>query len=262
MQADRITLLGEAMDAVTREQVMAFAADRVAQGRKGLVANHNLHSLHLLKRDRSMGAVYERADLIEIDSMPLIAWGRLLGHRLGREHRNTYLDWREDFWALAAARGWRVFHLGCRPGVGAAAAEAIGRRFPGAVIGERDGYFDVDGAENEAVLADIAAFRPDILFVGMGMPRQERWIVANWDRLPDCVVFPIGAAFDYEAGAVPTPPRWTAALGMEWFARFLAEPGRLFHRYFVEPWSLVPAALADLLGRLRTGRPRRPAAAP
>ena len=261
MQAERITLLGEPMDAVTREQVMAFTAERAAQRRRGLVANHNLHSLHLLKRDRSMGEIYRLADLIEIDSMPLIAWGRLLGHELGRAHRNTYLDWREEFWAVAAAKGWRVFHLGCRPGVGARAAEAITARWPGAVIGERDGYFDVDGAENDAVLAQIAAFRPDVLFVGMGMPRQERWITVNWERLPACVVFPIGAAFDYEAGVVPTPPRWTAAIGMEWFARFLAEPGRLFHRYFVEPWSLVPAALADLMGLLRKGRARRPAAA-
>lgn len=262
MQSARITLFGEAMDAVTREQVMAFTAERVAAGRKGLVGNHNLHSLHLLKRDRSMGAIYDLADIVEIDSMPLIAWGRLLGHDLGRMHRNTYLDWREDFWALASARGWRVFHLGCKPGVGAKAQAAIAGRWPGAVLAERDGYFDMAGAENAAVLAQIEAFRPDILFVGMGMPRQERWIVENWARLPDAVIFPIGAAYDYEAGVVPTPPRWTAAIGMEWFARFLAEPGRLFHRYFVEPWSLVPAALGDLARLARGGRPRPPVAAP
>ena len=262
MQAGRITLLGEVMDAVTRDEVMAFTAARAAEGRKALVANHNLHSLHLLKQDRSMGAIYALADLIEIDSMPLIAWGRLLGHRLGREHRNTYLDWREAFWTLAANQRWRVFHLGCRPGVGEAAAALLQDRFPGVEIAQDDGYFDPNGAENDRIIDRIRAFAPQVLFVGMGMPRQERWIVDNWDRLPDAVVFPIGAAFDYEAGVVPTPPRWTAALHLEWFARFLAEPGRLFHRYFVEPWSLVPSAFCDLGRRLRTGRPRPPAAAP
>lgn len=249
MGSSRIRLLGAEMDAVTREEVFAFAAERVAGRQKALVANHNLHSLALLPRTPGMAEFYALADLIEIDSMPLVAWGRLLGRKVGREHRNTYLDFREDFWRLAAEQRWRVFHLGCKPGVGARAVEVLSARWPGVTFGERDGYFDMAGAGNDAVLGQIAAFKPDILFVGMGMPRQERWILANWDRLPDCVVFPIGAAFDYEAGAVPTPPRWTAAIGMEWLARFLAEPGRLFHRYFVEPWLLVPAMVRDVVGQ-------------
>ena len=249
MEPTRIRLLGVEMDAVTREGVLAFTAARVADRRKALVANHNLHSLALLPRTLEMARFYALADLIEIDSMPLIAWGRLLGRPVGREHRNTYLDFREDFWRLAAEKGWRVFHLGCKPGVGAKAVEALSARWPGVTFGERDGYFAMEGSENDAVLAQIAAFKPDILFVGMGMPRQERWILNNWERLPDCVVFPIGAAFDYEAGAVPTPPRWAGRLGIEWLARFLAEPGRLFHRYFIEPWRLVPAMVRDVLGR-------------
>ncbi len=256
MPPTRHRLLGAEMDAVTRAEVLGFAAERVAEGRRGLVANHNLHSLALLKRAPEMKAIYDLADIIEIDSMPLIAWGRLLGLKLGRQHRNTYLDWREDFWTLAAEKRWRVFHLGCRPGVGRKALDAILARHPGVVLAERDGYFDPAGPENEAVLAEIEAFAPDILLVGMGMPRQETWIVDNWDRLPPAVVFPIGAAFDYEAGVVPTPPRWAARLGLEWLARFLAEPRRLFHRYFVEPWVLVPDMASDLANRLRRGRPQ------
>lgn len=245
----RIRLLGAEMDVVTREDVFAFTIDCLEGRRRGLVANHNLHSLALLSRAPEMARLYALADLVEIDSMPLIAWGRLLGREVRREHRNTYLDWREDFWRIANARGWRVFHLGCRPGVGRAAVGKLSARWPQVVLAERDGYFDLDGPDNAVVLAEIEAFRPDVLFVGMGMPRQEQWIVANWERLPDCVIFPIGAAFDYEAGAVPTPARWAGRLGLEWLARFLAEPGRLFHRYFIEPWSLAPAMIRDLAGR-------------
>lgn len=244
----RIRILGAEMDAVTRDQVLAFTADRVDAGRKALIANHNLHSLALMGGEPDMARFYDLADLIEIDSMPLVAWGRLLGRKVGREHRNTYLDWREDFWRLAAEKRWRVFHLGCRPGVGAEAVARLSARWPGVTFAERDGYFDLTGPENEAVVAQISAFAPDILFVGMGMPRQERWILSNWERLPSAVVFPIGAAFDYEAGVVPTPPRWAGRLGVEWLARFLAEPGRLFHRYFIEPWRLAPAMVRDLVG--------------
>ena len=144
----RIRLLGAGMDAVTRGQVMAFTAGRVSEGRKTLVANHNLHSLALLGREPEMARFYALADLIEIDSMPLVAWGRLLGRKVGREHRNTYLDWREDFWRLAAEKRWRVFHLGCKPGVGAQAVARHSARWQGVTFAERDGYFDLTGPEN------------------------------------------------------------------------------------------------------------------
>src|SRR5690606_28985159 len=101
-----------------------------------------------------------------------------------------YLDWRETFWARASAEDWRVFHLGCAPGVDERAADAIRSRWPQVALEGRDGFFDMDGAENETVLAQIAAFEPDILLVGMGMPRQERWILANRERLGRAVIFP------------------------------------------------------------------------
>ena len=175
----RIRLLGANMDITTAEQVFDFATERLAQGRSGLVANHNLHSLHLLRRDHALEAFFASADMIEIDSTPIIAWGRLMGQPLGAENRCTYLDWRESFWARASREGWRVYHLGCAPGVGEAAIDGIRTRWPEADIRSRHGFFDPDGSENAEVLAEIAAFDPDILFVGMGMPRQERWILAK-----------------------------------------------------------------------------------
>lgn len=260
-KARRIRLLGVEMDVTTAPEVFDFAAGRVRSRRGGLVANHNLHSLHLLRKQPDLERFYASADLIEIDSTPLIAWGRALGHGLTSENRCTYLDWREAFWARAAAEGWRVFHLGCAPGVGETAVQAIARRHPGVEIGERNGFFDMAGADNEAVLAQIAAFDPDILFVGMGMPRQERWILDNRARLGRAVIFPIGAAFDYEAEVVPTPPRWAGRLGLEWLFRFAVEPRRLFERYFIEPWSLIPGAVQDLRRRGRDAPPLRPAEA-
>jgi len=242
----RVRLLGGEVDLVTPAEVLAFTAEAVAHGRKAVVANHNLHSLHLVRRNAPMRAFYDRADLIEADSTPLIAWGMLLGRPIRRRHRSTYLDWREDFWRLAVHYGWRVFYLGGAPGVAETAAGAIRGRWPGAEIGVRDGFFRLD---DPAVVAEVAAYRPDVLFVGMGMPRQEAWTAAALDRLPPCVVFTVGAAFDYEAGAVPTPPRWTGRVGLEWFWRFCAEPRRLFIRYFVEPWSLLPQAFDDLRTR-------------
>lgn len=253
MTSTRIRLLGGEMDLMTADDLFAFLAERIERARAGaggaVVANHNLHSLRLIARDPAMRAFYAEADRVEIDSMPLIAWGRLLKRGTARAHRLTYLDWRERFWTTAAGEGWRVFHLGCAPGVGERALDAIGARHPGLTAATRHGFFDADGAENDVVLGRIRAFKPDVLLVGMGMPRQEAWILKNRDALPDCVILPVGGALAYDAGAVATAPRWTGRLGVEWLWRFGTEPRRLFHRYFVEPWGLAPQALADLAAR-------------
>ncbi len=246
---DRLRILGGEVDAVTPAQVLALVDRRIAEHVQTVIANHNLHSLYLLRRSAAMRAFYDRADLVEADSTPMILWGRLLGLPISRSHRCTYLDWREAFWSLARQRNWRVFYLGGEPGVAGAAAEAIARRWPGVSISVRHGRFDTaaEGPDNAAVLADIADAGPDVLFVGMGMPRQEAWIIENLDRLGPCVVFSVGAAFDYEAGAIPTPPRWTGRLGLEWLFRLASEPRRLFARYLVEPWSLIGPAMSDLV---------------
>jgi N-acetylglucosaminyldiphosphoundecaprenol N-acetyl-beta-D-mannosaminyltransferase len=246
----RIRLLGGEVDLVTPAAVIAFAGARIRAGMGGVVANHNLHSLYWLRREPEMADFYGMADLIEIDSRPLIAWGRWLGYPVGVEHRATYLDWREAFWRAAQAGGWRVFQLGGAPGVADRAAAALRQSWPGVEIGVQHGYFDLDSPkEAAAVVETIRDWRPDVLFVGMGMPRQERWVARHRGALPACVIFTVGAAFDYEAGVTPTPPRWSGRLGVEWLFRFAAEPTRLFTRYFIEPWSLIGPALADLRNR-------------
>ena len=247
---ERLKVLGGEVDAVTPAQVLALVDRRISKRVPTVIANHNLHSLYLLRRSAAMRAFYARADLIEPDSTPMILWASLLGLPISRRHRCTYLDWREAFWEMARERGWRVFYLGGEPGVAQTAADTIARRWPGVKITVRHGRFDArpDGPDNAAVLADIAAAQPDVLFVGMGMPRQEAWIIENLDRLGPCVVFSVGAAFDYEAGAIPTPPRWTGRVGMEWLFRLASEPRRLFRRYLLEPWSLIGPAMCDLAG--------------
>ncbi len=252
METCRLSLLGAEVDVITPAFVMDFVANKVALRQRAIVANHNLHSLYLFQKRADMRAFYAKADLIEIDSTPMIAWARLLGHSVSPAHRCTYLDFREDFWALAQSNAWRVYHIGGEAKHNAASRAAIQARYPKVHLDLHSGFFDMNGADNEALLADLAAQKPDVLLVGMGMPRQEMWILANLERLPDCVILPVGAAFDYEAGVMYTPPRWTGKLGVEWLVRFVHEPSRLFERYFIEPWHLIPQAYSDLLRLNRT----------
>lgn len=248
----RVSLAGGRMDLVTPAEVLAFAARRAARGGKAYIANHNAHSLSLLPRSAEMRAAYAEADLIEVDSVPLIFWGRLLGLPIQRRHRCTYLDWRDEFWRMAAAHRWRVYMLGAAPGVAERAAERLRQSWPGVVIITRHGHFDLDdAATNEAIVAEINLIKPHAILVGMGMPRQETWVARCYARLQSGVVFTVGGAFDYEAGVQVPAPRWLGPLGLEWLFRLACNPGRLAHRYLVEPWSLVPAMAKDVAASLR-----------
>lgn len=250
---ERVEMLGEPIDLVRPEEVLLQVRMWVEDGVQAVVANHNLHSLCLVRDDPAMRAFYDHADLIQLDSKPLVWFGRLKGLPVRGVHRSTYLDWRDHFWSLANRMGWRVFYVGGAEGVAARAAETLAARYPKATIATRSGYFDMAGDDNRKLLTTIDAFRPHILFVGMGMPRQEAWIADNLAALPDCVVFNVGAAFDYEAGTQKAAPRWMGRLGIEWLFRLVSDPKRLFVRYCVEPWRLMGPALADL----RQGRAGR-----
>jgi len=102
----------------------------------------------------------------------------------------------------------------------------------------------------------VREFKPNVLFVGMGMPRQELWIADNVEALPQAVILPVGAAFDYEAGVQKAAPRWMGRLGVEWLFRLFADPKRLFARYCVEPWFLIGPALGDVREAMRRKKRR------
>lgn len=246
---ERVTILGQPMDLVKPEEVLHHIQQAVRQGAKSLIANHNLHSLYLMQKQPELVAFYDRADLIEVDSTPLLAFSRALGLHSRGFHRCTYLDWRDHFWSVANREGWRVLSVGGAPGVSDEAARRLKLRYPDADIAVHHGFFDArpGSSENAAVLDRITAFQPHILFVGMGMPRQELWIADNFERLPDCVILSVGAAFDYEAGVQSAAPRWMGRAGIEWAYRLVHDPKRLFVRYCVEPWTLLPLALRDIL---------------
>ena len=240
------------MDLVKSAEVFHFAKNKIVAGEKAIIANHNLHSLYLLRKDPELRAFFGQADLVEVDSIPLILWARLVGRPSRRFHRCTYLDWRDEFWMQAERNGWRTFFVGGRPGVAELAADKIRAEFPGIRLETHHGYFDIKSgsAESDAVVNEIERFAPNVLIVGMGMPLQETWTLRNYDKLPACVVFTAGGAFDYEAGVQLSCPRWVGQLGIEWLFRLITNP-RLVSRYLFEPWSLIVPAARDLMSAIR-----------
>lgn len=252
-----VRLLGVTVHGLTWERLKAAIAEAVDKNRRRIIANHNLHSVYLYHHDPTVRSFYARAELVHIDGMSLVLFGKLLGLPLSGRNRLTPLDWIRPLTAEAAKRRWRMFYLGSRPGIAARGADILREEFPGLLLDTAHGHFDpdADGAENRAVIEAINRSRPNLLLVGMGMPRQERWILENAERIDANAIFNVGGLMDYIAGATATPPRWMGRLGLEWLFRLLGDPARLWKRYLIEPWFVCGLFLTERAGRWRAPAP-------
>lgn len=253
----RETALGTFVDLLTRPQLNELIFDAVQAHRKIVVANHNLHSLALQRDSAGMRRFYELADYVHIDGTSLLLLGKLLKWDVRPEHRIAYLDWYTDLLEMAVQRGWGVFWIGSEPAVLDLGLRRLRQRYPRLSITGHHGYFDMraGAAANEEVLARLTQSAAQIVFVGMGMPRQEIWVQSNLERIPANVVLTCGGLLDFIAGAHKTPPRFLGRVGLEWLFRLLSEPRRLWSRYLVEPLTLL-APLSREIARVRWSNER------
>jgi N-acetylglucosaminyldiphosphoundecaprenol N-acetyl-beta-D-mannosaminyltransferase len=217
----------------------------------------NAHSAEVAHRDASFMAALQQADLLVADGFGVVLASRILGGRI--RERATGPDL---FVAVSEAlnRGGdrSVFYLG-------GSAETLARirvqhekRFPGLrIAGMHAPPFRTAFAEDElaAMVDRVNDARPDVLWIGLGAPKQEKWILAARDRLRVPLCGPVGAVFDYFSGNVAPPPRWIEKVGLHWAYRLLRNPRRLWRRNLDSPLFLAHV-LAD---RLRRGRGNAPA---
>jgi len=234
--------------------LLSVITDAIETDLQLTIGNHNLHSLYLLRYDPAMREFFALADLIYIDGMPLILCAKLLGVSLQRRHRVTFLDIVDDFMRQAASTGWRIFLLGSRPGVAERAATALIGKYPELVLETASGYFDatIGSADNDELIEQIQAFRPHAVLIGMGMPRQERWVLENGGKIDANVTIVLGGILDYLCGDTVIPPRVLGRIGLEGFFRLLSEPRRLWRRYLVEPWFVLGPIGRDIVRRRRS----------
>ncbi len=207
------------------------------------VCTGNLDHLVTLEHDAEFRAIYENSDLNLADGKPVVLLSRLTGGVPLRQ-RVTGSDL---FWELArasAVTGLRLFFLGGAEGAADLAKEAILKRYPAAVICGTycppRALFSTE-AEQARIREVVQASEADILLVGFGAPKQEKWIAANKDLLSVPVSIGVGGSFEMASGLVRRAPVWMQNAGLEWVYRFLQEPTRLWQRYFVRdlPFLLV-----------------------
>ncbi|HZS93316.1 MAG TPA: WecB/TagA/CpsF family glycosyltransferase [Chloroflexota bacterium] len=177
--------------------------------------------------DRQYRDILNGADLVYCDGTGVRLGARIAGLTL--PERMTGADWIDDLAGLAVRDGLSLFLLGGVPGSARDAAAVLTHRYPGlTVAGTADGYH----LDSESIAA-INAARPDVLLVGMGTPRQERWIAEHRVAIEVPVVWAVGALFDFVSGRIPRGPAWMTEHGLEWLCRLAAEPGKLWRRYLI-----------------------------
>jgi N-acetylglucosaminyldiphosphoundecaprenol N-acetyl-beta-D-mannosaminyltransferase len=211
------------VDLVCREDVLRAVPAMVRTG-----GTHHLVALNPIKvmraqEEKDLRAGIEEAALVYPDAVG-IAWAL----RVLYGERQPVLPGCElmvDLLALADEQRFAVYLVGARPDVVTRMAVEIGRRYPGIrLAGTRDGYFD--DAQRDAVIGDVLAARPDLLFVAMGAHRQETFVRALPARGDVPVVMTVGGSFDAFVGAVRRPPRWLLRLRLEWLYRLVRQPFR------------------------------------
>lgn len=251
-----VRVMGERVTPLTVAEWLDAVTLAVAERRRRVFVSQNMHGMYVIKRDPRMRELHRSAHVVRIDGMPIVWLARAGGKDVRREQRAGFMDLMHPLMGRAAELGWRVYVLAGRPGVAERAAEVLRDGHPGLSIATDDGYFDIEARSTEARerIDRLRAFEPDLVLVGLGMPRQEHFLWLHGDALPEAALLTCGAAFDYVAGAVPMCPRWLSAWGLEWAFRLGAEPGRLARRYLIEPLALVPYALRDVVSRRRADR--------
>ena len=134
--------------------------------------------------------------------------------------------------AVSAEKGWRHYFYGSTPETLQLLRKKVEERYPGVVISGMMSppFREMTPQEDAQAVAEINATKPDFVWVGLGAPKQERWMAAHEDRV-QALMIGVGAAFDYEAGNIKRAPMWMQKHNLEWLYRLMQDPKRLFHRY-------------------------------
>lgn len=212
------------------DEALDWIVSRVREKAPSLVAFVNPDCLNIAYRHAEYHKILTNAARVLPDGIGIKLGCRLLGVELRENVNGTDLFPR--LCERATRENLSLFLLGARPGVAAAAADEMRRRYPGLMVaGVRDGYFTAE--ELPAVLDHINQSGADILLVAFGAPRQELWLAEQADQLAPPVRLGVGGLFDFYSGRIPRAPQWMREIGMEWLFRLMQEPGRLWRRYVI-----------------------------
>jgi len=246
---ERVNILGVGLSVINRRSAVRLFFQALEQKQFGYITVTGVHGVMEAQQDESLRAVLNGSLLCTPDGMPMVWLGRLAGYRqIGRVYGPDFML---DVCEASPSRGLRHFFYGGAQGVASDLKEKLAVRFPGLnVVGVYEPPFRPLNAEEQAEFKRLVQeTRPDVIWVGLSTPKQERFMAEYISKLGVPVMMVgVGAAFDFHTGRVKQAPDWMQAIGMEWFYRLCQEPRRLWRRYLTNNPRFVLLLFCQVLG--------------
>lgn len=235
----RIKFLNTEVDNITMNEAVQKIEQLILNKKPSYVVTPNVDHIVKLETDKEFQEVYKEADLILTDGMPLIWISKLKKNPIKEKVSGS--DLFPEVCKLAANKGYKVFLLGAAEGVAVRAAENLKEKYKGLnVVGTYSPSYGFENKEDEIkqIIEMINEVKPDVLAVGLGAPKQEKFLYNYRNQLNVPVALAIGASIDFEAGNVERAPKWMQHIGLEWFYRLCKEPKRMFKRYLIDDMKI------------------------
>jgi len=246
VQIPEFRVLGVPVNAVQIPQVIAWMEQCIHErGRARYVAVTGMHGVTESRQDPEFSTMLKEADLVVPDGMPLVWLGRLRG--FSHLARRVYGPELMETFCRETGGKYRHFFYGGAPGVADHLAQVEQERHGIRIAGTCCPPFrPLSEEEDRAVIARIHQASPDVVWVGLSTPKQERWMYEHRDKLSVPLMLGVGAAFDLNTGRLKQAPAWMRERGLEWLFRLMAEPKRLWRRYLVQGSRFVWHVLLEL----------------
>lgn len=244
----RVNILGVGVCAINMNMALEIIEGWIERRERQYVCVTGVHGIMESQRNENLRRIHNRAGLVTPDGMPLMWLCRLRGFR--HVDRVYGPDLMLALCERSVTMGYRHFFYGGENGVPELLATLLKKRFPGLqVVGTFSPPFrPLTLEEDERIVQIINEAEPDIVWVGLGTPKQELWMAEHRERLKAPVLIGVGAAFDFLSGRKPQAPKWMQRSGLEWLFRLVNEPKRLWKRNLVNNPTFLILMILQILG--------------
>lgn len=236
----RIKFMNTEIDNLTMQEALQAIDELIQKNKSAYVVTPNVDHIVQLERGGEICDAYKNADLILADGKPLLWIAKWYGTPIKEKISGS--DLFPPLCSLAAKKGYKMFFLGAAEGVAARAADNLTAHYPGLnVVGTYSPPFgfEKDSFEMRKIEKMITDTKPHILILGLGTPKQEKFILQYRERLGVPVSIGLGASLDFEAGNVKRAPKWMSEHGLEWLFRITQDPKRMAKRYLVDDTKIL-----------------------
>jgi len=229
----RTNILGVGISVLNMDTALAVSDELICSDDRNYICITDVHTVIEAQADTDFRAILNNSFMTTPDGMPLVWVGKIQGNPgIRRVYGPDYLM---AMCGVSARRGYRHFFYGGKPGVAERLAVLLLEKFPGLEVCGTDTppFRPLTPSEEDELEARVARAKPDVFWVGLGSPKQERFMAKYCGRFDTKLMVGVGAAFDIHSGAVKEAPKWMKSAGLQWLHRLLQEPRRLWKRYLI-----------------------------